>query len=48
MDSLGAQGGDDDMPMSLTGAAGAITIDRKTEAAAAETQKEKKKKKCKC
>lgn len=38
---------DDFMPTSLTGASGAIKIDRSTEAEAQEEQK-KKKKKCKC
>ena len=37
---------DDFMPTSLTGASGAIKIDRSTEAAAEENKK--KKKKCKC
>ena len=38
---------DDFMPSSLTGASGAIKIDRTTDAAATEDNK-KKKKKCKC
>jgi len=38
---------DDFMPTSLSGASGAIKIDRATEAAA-EEDKKKKKKKCKC
>lgn len=38
---------DDFMPASLSGAAGAIKIDRATEAEAAD-EKKKKKKKCKC
>ena len=39
---------DDFMPTSLSGAAGAIKIDRTTEAEAEEKQAAKKKKKCKC
>ena len=38
---------EDFMPDSLSGASGAIKIDRTSEAAA-EEKKEKKKKKCKC
>ena len=44
--ALTANNEDDFMPTSLTGAAGAIKIDRSTEAEAEE--KKKKKKKCKC
>lgn len=44
-DSINQSG--DDMPMSLSGAAGAIKIDSKVEAEA-EEEKKKKKKKCKC
>lgn len=45
--ALTNSGNDDDfMPSSLTGASGAIKIDRSTEAAAEEEKK--KKKKCKC
>ena len=43
-----AKSNDDDfMPSSLSGASGAIKLDRETEAKAEEEQK-KKKKKCKC
>jgi len=39
---------DDFMPASLSGADGAIKLDRTTDAEATERQTEKKKKKCKC
>jgi GTPase SAR1 family protein len=46
-ESMGSSGGFD-MPMSLSGAEGAVAITAKDDAARDQTNKEKKKKKCKC